>query len=652
MANYDVTLQVTPTPGAEIQLETSPGSGVSESNAEAWAVGRRGGVDVPSTDPTYHNNSKYYAQQADEDAQTASGAKDDAIDAKDDAEAARDAAQSAAAHYPYVDPTTGNWMVWDPSTSAWVDTGYSAVGPTGAVPNIQIGTVTKLSPGSTPTVTRRSGSPDTAPILDFGLVTGDTGSAANVFGTTVPMSEQDSTKVKDAIDGKANANHTHADKADKVSGGTADNFAALDANGNLKDSGKKASDFLTNHQDISGKADKVQNGTENNFAALDANGNLKDSGKKASDFLTNHQDISGKADKVQNGTENNFAGLDSSGNLKDSGKKASDFAEAAAGLPTGGTQAQFLMKTSGTNYAASWVTPDSVPGMNPDNVVKSGAVKTVKDSADLALDSIAGTYDPTATYKEGNLCFYEISGTTYLMRCKGTTTGSFDPTKWEQKDIGYAIQKVQENLDGLIDDTAGSGDEDVTLSADKIMDELGDRDTAIAAVAGSVSIPVNGNTAPAAIASGKYIYLTGHSTLADGEYITTAAIAASESITSSNVDPVSDGAANDLNSKITVRELTGWTKGSQVTDASKLHLFVLNEKVLLIIGQFTTNQTGTGNQTILTLPSGMSFSTAVDRQDIALGVDCYALSGRNYVSSSAALTSGTKYIRNAYMLLD
>lgn len=33
-------------------------------NAEAWAVGQRGGVDVPSTDETYHNNSKYYAGQA------------------------------------------------------------------------------------------------------------------------------------------------------------------------------------------------------------------------------------------------------------------------------------------------------------------------------------------------------------------------------------------------------------------------------------------------------------------------------------------------------------------------------------------------------------------------------------------------------------
>jgi len=36
----------------------------SESNAEAWAVGERGGSPVPSTDVTYENNSKYYAELA------------------------------------------------------------------------------------------------------------------------------------------------------------------------------------------------------------------------------------------------------------------------------------------------------------------------------------------------------------------------------------------------------------------------------------------------------------------------------------------------------------------------------------------------------------------------------------------------------------
>lgn len=47
--------------------------------------------------------------------------------------------------------------------------------------------------------------------------------------------------------------------------------------------------------DISGKTDKVSNATNGNFAALDSNGNLTDSGHKHSDYLTSHQDISGKA---------------------------------------------------------------------------------------------------------------------------------------------------------------------------------------------------------------------------------------------------------------------------------------------------------------------------------------------------------------------
>lgn len=41
---------------------------------------------------------------------------------------------------------------------------------------------------------------------------------------------------------------------------------------------------LIAHQDISGKADKVNGAVAGNFAGLDANGNLVDSGKKAEDF--------------------------------------------------------------------------------------------------------------------------------------------------------------------------------------------------------------------------------------------------------------------------------------------------------------------------------------------------------------------------------
>ena len=45
-------------------LQYSQISQSSAKDAEAWAVGQRGGVDVPSTDPAYNNNAKYWAQNA------------------------------------------------------------------------------------------------------------------------------------------------------------------------------------------------------------------------------------------------------------------------------------------------------------------------------------------------------------------------------------------------------------------------------------------------------------------------------------------------------------------------------------------------------------------------------------------------------------
>lgn len=73
--------------------------------------------------------------------------------------------------------------------------------------------------------------------------------------------------------------------ADLVVGSIAKSY--LDAS--VQTSLGKADSALQEHQDISGKADKVQGATANNFAGLDANGNLIDSGKKANDFATKEQ---------------------------------------------------------------------------------------------------------------------------------------------------------------------------------------------------------------------------------------------------------------------------------------------------------------------------------------------------------------------------
>lgn len=50
---------------ARTGAETAKGAAEdSAEDAEAWAVGQRNGVDVPSADPAYHNNAKYYKDQA------------------------------------------------------------------------------------------------------------------------------------------------------------------------------------------------------------------------------------------------------------------------------------------------------------------------------------------------------------------------------------------------------------------------------------------------------------------------------------------------------------------------------------------------------------------------------------------------------------
>ena len=71
-------------------------------------------------------------------------------------------------------------------------------------------------------------------------------------------------------------------KYDKPSTG----IPSTDMSQAVQDSLALADSALQQHQDISGKADKVASATNGNFAGLDANGNLTDSGSKASDFAT------------------------------------------------------------------------------------------------------------------------------------------------------------------------------------------------------------------------------------------------------------------------------------------------------------------------------------------------------------------------------
>lgn len=120
--------------------------GVYSDEAEAWAVGQRGGQDVPSTDPTYHNNSKYYSQQADSSATSSANSAAASQESAESAAASAASAEAWSAHPPYIG-ANGNWYVWNTTLNQYEDSGVDAS------ITVDIADITMLPTGSTPYVT-------------------------------------------------------------------------------------------------------------------------------------------------------------------------------------------------------------------------------------------------------------------------------------------------------------------------------------------------------------------------------------------------------------------------------------------------------------------------------------------------------------------
>lgn len=119
------------------------------------------------------------AQEAAENAQTAAEnaqdaaqtAKDAAVQAKSDAVSAKDTAQTAASTATEK-ATAASEAAEDAAASATqAEEALAAI----EVPDITVGNTTTLPAGSNATVTRRTGSPNTAPVFDFGIPKGADG---------------------------------------------------------------------------------------------------------------------------------------------------------------------------------------------------------------------------------------------------------------------------------------------------------------------------------------------------------------------------------------------------------------------------------------------------------------------------------------------
>ena len=141
------------------------------------------------------------------------------------------------------------------------------------------------------------------------VYTGSTGTTADVVVTNENKIQVSVHDIKDS--------HIAADAAIAKSKLAADVQASLGKADTAHGWGNHAEAGYLKAGDISGKADKVNGAVNGNFAGLDANGNLTDSGKKASDFATAEHDHEGKVIKPSEiqfyGTEAGSASIDKDG---------------------------------------------------------------------------------------------------------------------------------------------------------------------------------------------------------------------------------------------------------------------------------------------------------------------------------------------------
>ncbi|MBR4348076.1 MAG: hypothetical protein IKN03_06960 [Fibrobacter sp.] len=143
--------------------------------------------------------------------------------------------------------------------------------------------------------------------------------------------------------------------------------------------------------DLGNKADKVANATSGNFASLDENGNLTDSGKKASDFATSAQ--GGKADSAIQGVKLNGA----SSALTPDSNKVVTIPDAIATGTTGATNG---LMTAADKQKLNGIASGAEVNQNAFSNVKVGSTTVAADTKTDTLELVAGgatTITPDAT---------------------------------------------------------------------------------------------------------------------------------------------------------------------------------------------------------------------------------------------------------------
>ena len=432
-------------------------------------------------------------------------------------------------------------------------------GATGATPAISIGTVTTLTPNQSAYVQLDQSSTPEAPVFNFGIPKGETGSLENVYGTSVPMSESDSTTVYAAINRKA----------DRVANATPGNFAGLDSQGNLTDSGVSESDFVA-AADFNA-TEMPMSATDETDVASVINWN-PDVMLDAILGITNVRDA-----KIFWNRAGSAAGNIGAGKLAvlvESGS-AQSIAEAihtynTTGLETEGTVSETV---EGDTVYFSRPTAKTVSF----SIVLKGYTTPDLTTMGPAIQSAVMAYVNSLTIGEDLDC-------QKLHNVVKQAAGS-DAANFEIKDLscsgthGVSRGIIPAGWNGIFK-VAASTDITVTASATE-------ESTAIAKVQNGLACIVgNTNTTGGTLAVGQFVYVKGHSTITEGLRKVTASISANGNITTSNTSSCSEGGLNELNSNIAniesstnlSSEVTASESGTELQDVS---LYVRNKIVCL-----------------------------------------------------------------------
>ncbi len=327
----DVEMQMEADPSADVSMRTDVGSGASEKNAEAWAVGERGGVPVGPGDPNWHNNSKYYAEQA---AGSLDQVNQDAAEAADAAAAAAGSASAAAGS-----AETAGQKARDAEESA-----------------TEAGNKATAAAGSAETAAQKA--QDAA---DSATAAGNKATAAAGSAETATRKAQDAADSAAAASGSADdaaGSATAAEQSATTAGNKAQ--AAEDsadaAAASAVTAGQKAQDAADSATAASGSAgtasQKAQDAADSATAASGSAGTAAQKAQDAADSATAASGSAGTAaQKAQDAADSATAASGSAGTAAQKAQDAADSATAASG--SAGTAAQKAQDAADSALAAS-----------------------------------------------------------------------------------------------------------------------------------------------------------------------------------------------------------------------------------------------------------------------------------------------------------